>query len=481
MKFRYVAFALAVASLASPLTAVTAKEPTLAEAKAALQQAVQFYRTQVGHQGAYVYRYSEDLSQQEGEGKALPDTAWTQPPGIATVAGAYLDAWSLTGEPYLLEAALESGHALVAGQLRSGGWGHQFELAPENRSRYAYRTEPDQGKRRNYTTLDDNKTQSCLTFLMRLDEALQFKNDIIHEAAEYALTALTAAQYPNGAWPQQFEAPPIAAEHPIKKASYPKTWSRTFAKQDYRGHYTFNDNTISDTMATMLEAYRIYQKPQYLTAAKRAGGFMLLAQMPEPQPGWAQQYDRNMHPAWARKFEPPSISGGESQGVMRALLSLARATGEKTYLEPIPRALAYYKRSLRSDGKLARFYELHTNKPLYFTKDYQLTYSDADMPTHYGFIVGARLDRIEQEYKKLAAADAGKPNPLAREVRKYKMSSTLAKRAAAAIRSLDNRGAWVEPGSMKTWGADNPTNRVIESRTFAVNVATLSQYISAAE
>ena len=40
--------------------------------------------------------------------------------------------------------------------------------------------------------------------------------------------------------------------------------------------------------------------------AERAGDFILAAQMPEPQPAWAQQYDAAMHPAWARKFEPAS-------------------------------------------------------------------------------------------------------------------------------------------------------------------------------
>lgn len=60
-------------------------------------------------------------------------------------------------------------------------------------------------------------------------------------------------------------------------------------------------------------------------------------------------------------------------------------TGGRKYLAPIPRALAYLKASQLPDGLLARFYELKTNKPLYFTKDYQLTHDDSDVPTHYGF------------------------------------------------------------------------------------------------
>ena len=70
-------------------------------------------------------------------------------------------------------------------------------------------------------------------------------------------------------------------------------------------------------------------------------------------------------------------------------------------MAPIPVAIRYFRKSLRSDGRLARFYELKTNKPLYFTKDYQLTYSDDDMPTHYGFIVSSKLDAIESRYRQL--------------------------------------------------------------------------------
>ena len=55
-----------------------------------------------------------------------------------------------------------------------------------------------------------------------------------------------------------------------------------------------------------------------------------------------------MHPAWARVFEPPSVTGGESQGILRTLMVLYRETGNRKYLEPIPRALAYLKRSVLS-------------------------------------------------------------------------------------------------------------------------------------
>src|SRR5262249_15782983 len=155
----------------------------------------------------------------------------------------------------------------------------------------------------------------------------------IHESVTYALDRLISAQFPNGAWPQRYERPPDPSKFPVKKSSYPDSWSRTFLGVDYRGFYTLNDNSLGDTIEAVPGASRTSHEARYLAAAKRGGDFLLLAQMPEPQPAWAQQYDADMHPAWARKFEPPAVTGGESQSAMRTLLSLYRETGEAKYLE----------------------------------------------------------------------------------------------------------------------------------------------------
>lgn len=475
-------FGFAVISAVSlTLTAGAASAPTQTEAKAALRKAVEFFQNKAGYRGAYLYLYSADLTKQEGEGMAHKTTGWTQPPGTPYVGEAYLEAYRMTGEKYLFDAALQTAYALVASQLRSGGWDSKFELGEEHRKGHAYRTEPESSKRRNYTTLDDNKSQSCLMFLMRMDEELEFKDKRIRDTLDYAFDHFLKAQYPNGAWPQQFREPPVVKDFPVKKARYPETWSRTYPKERYTGYYTFNDNSIADMLEVLLEAHRIYGDKKYFDAARKTGDFMILAQMPEPQPGWAQQYNADMEPAWARKFEPPAISGGESQGVMRTLITMYRATGDMKYLEPIPRALAYYKRSLRPDGKLARFYELKTNKPLYLTKDdYQLTYSDANMPTHYGFIVGSSLEKIERELEKVRQTPKDKLNP-ARKPTTYQMNSSLAKKAQAAIDGMDGRGAWVEKGTLKFHGSDDKTREVIDTRSVVSNIRTLAQFIAASK
>ena len=232
-----------------------------------------------------------------------------------------------------------------------------------------------------------------------------------------------------------------------------------------------------------LEAWRIYGDDRYRKAAERGGEFILLAQMPDPQPAWAQQYDVNMHPSWARIFEPPSVTGGESQGIIRTLLVLYGETGDKKYLEPVPRALNYLKRSVLpptekpsearrrlkpGEPVLARFYELKTNRPLYITKGtrvsvldggatlvggYQLSYTDESVITHYAVLIsGAQLDEIEADYKRLLSAD---PAALRRPVKLRGLSpwSTGSRtprplEASEVIARMDSRGAWVEEGNI---------------------------------
>jgi hypothetical protein len=478
--------------LVSPLSVCAADKPgpLREQALQALQRATQFFHNEVAVSGGYVWRYSDDLSRREGEGKVGPTTAWVQPPGTPSIGEAYLAAWRATGDRQYLEAARQTAQALVQGQLESGGWDYRIEFDPQERARYAYRVDRDKrsdNRRglRNTTTLDDNTTQAAIRLLMHVDQALEKQDASIHAAVEYALERLIAAQYPNGAWPQRFDAPPEAHEFPVKRASYPETWSRTFPAEKYASYYTFNDNSLADCIDVLFEAAARYNEPKYRAAAERAGGFVLLAQMPDPQPAWAQQYDADMHPAWARKFEPPSITGGESQGILRILMRLYRETGDKKFLEPIPRAVAYLRSSRLSDGRLARFYELKTNKPLYFTTQYELTYSDTDLPTHYGFKVGDATPRLQQEGERLAKLPAEKikpTNPASMQPVTQPgdgASQQLAADARQVIEALDERGRWVEAGRLKTDGDDDPTPRIIDCRTFIENVQTLCSYLIA--
>lgn len=448
--------------------------------EAGLAEAVDYFAHRVGASGGYLWRYRADLSVGEGEGPASRTMFWVQPPGTPAVGMAYLTAYEATGNREYLAAARDAARALAQGQLRSGGWDYSVELDPARRAGIAYRlgTEP-KGKARNVSTLDDETTQSALGLLMRVDHALEQQDREIHESAIYAIERLLAVQYPNGAWPQRFDGPPDASEHPDVPVSYPETWSRTFEKRDYRGDYTLNDGAVEDMVETMLDAHAVYGREDCREAAKRAGRFLLRARMPEPQPAWAQQYDAKMQPSWARKFEPPAVTGGESQGAIRTLLTLARETGDAAFLEPVPGALAYLERSRLPDGQLARFYELRTNRPLYFTREYELTYSDADLPTHYAFKVVDMTPRLRASHEDVVEgmAKGARPRPVP-ALGKVKWGRSLEEQARKAVETLDDEGRWVTQGRLRTVEGDEE-GPILESSTFVRNVTAMARYLAA--
>ena len=142
-------------------------KPLRADAAEALWRAVGFYRRDVSSHGGYVYRYSADLARREGEGKTDVDTVWVQPPGTPAVGLAYVEVYERVREAYLLEAARAAGECLIQGQLRSGGWADRVEFAEAARARQAYRVDPFRNKARNWTTFDDDKTQSAMRFMSR--------------------------------------------------------------------------------------------------------------------------------------------------------------------------------------------------------------------------------------------------------------------------------------------------------------------------
>ena len=470
------------------------------EVRRELRRAVEFFQTRVSNQGGYHFRYSSDLSYGRSESAEGTSQVTVQRGGTPIVGLAYLRAYEATKDSFYLEAARETALVLVRGQHCSGGWDYLIELDPAKRRGYPYRVNVDcAGKRAQEldaeavgppprTTLDDNVTQAAVRLLMRVDRELEFQDQQVHEASLYALDQLILAQYPNGAWPQRYVEFPDGDGSAVKAASYPDSWSRTWPGPDYRSHYTLNDNAMLDMIDAFLEAARVYGEPRYRAAAEKGGDFLLLAQMPEPQPAWAQQYDVDMHPAWGRIFEPPSVTGSESQAVLKVLLVLYRETGKKKYLEPVSRAIDYLRRSgldvggsavlSRSAGCspdelcLARFYELKTNRPLFISKGsrvrvrgeksdlldgYELTYNNEKVITHYGlWTSGRQLDQIAEEQRGLLSPD---PSTVRRPERLQGLSpwegkprspsnAELVAQVREVLASLDSRGAWVEEGSI---------------------------------
>ena len=435
-----------------------------------MKRAAEFFRAKAASHGGYIYYHSLDLSQRWGEGKATADQIFIQPPGTPAVGMAFLKAHAATGDKFYLDAAQAAAEALVYGQLQSGGWAQVIDFDPRGAKAGLYRNGKSRG--RNYSTLDDGISQSALSFLMHTDKALGFKHAAIRDASEFARKALLAAQHPNGAFPQVWNGP--APQYPPVKASFPDyEWRTENRFKNYYDMPTLNDDLCPDIARTLEDGWRIYQDERCKAALAKVGDFLVLAQLPEPQPGWAQQYDFKMRPIWARKFEPPALAGRESEGAIETLLQVHRVTGDAKYLKPIPRALDWLKRSRLPDGRLARYYELRTNKPLYMTADYKLTHDDSNVPAHYGWKHEAHIEQLE---KALAAAQSGKAKapqpkvPTEAQVRQI-------------LRDLDGEGRWVSTATEGMKLVGQPKFAVgfkfLASEVFNRNLEALSDYVAA--
>lgn len=185
---------------------------------------------------------------------------------------------------------------------------------------------------------------------------------------------LLAAQYPHGGWPQFY--PP---------------------GNGYHRHVTFNDGTMVRLMEFLDDAHRLPEF-DFLDARRRAAAgeaveraidCVLRCQVVvEGTPTvWCAQHDADtLAPAQGRSFEPPSLSGAESAGILRFLMRVPSPSDRiiraveagVAWFEAVKIEGYRYRRSdagpsLVADAKApalwARFYEIGTNRPIFCDRD----------------------------------------------------------------------------------------------------------------
>ena len=248
---------------------------------------------------------------------------------------------------------------LLSWQSEQGDW-------PKNEDTAATKYTGDRSKLEG--TFDNSATTGELRILAR---AFTVTKDARYEQAFLAgFDHIIKAQYPNGGWPQYY---------PLRKGYYT--------------HITFNDGAMIRLMEFLRDTIKggdfAFLDKERITAAQQAldRGLDCILKCQVVVNGkptvWCAQHDEvTLAPAKARAYELPSLSGGESAGVLIYLMRLDKPSpeviravkGGVAWFESAKiRGFRYVKRTLVEDASAApiwaRFYEIETNRPFFSDRD----------------------------------------------------------------------------------------------------------------
>lgn len=258
---------------------------------------------------------------------------------------------------------------VLSWQTDNGDWPKNFDTTTV---RYTV------GEKKPSGTFDNGASCGELRLLAR---AFRITGDLRYRKAfELGFDHILDAQYPNGGWPQFF---------PLSKS--------------YSRHITFNDGTMIRLMqflrdVTTEDDFDFLSSEQRNAAASaidRGVDCILKCQVivHAAPTVWCAQHDADsLAPARARTYEHPSLSGAESAGVLRFLMSIDSPSPE--VIRAVNAGVAWYKAAeiegfrynksksgpaLTADsgaGDLwARFYEIDTNRPIFSDRDGVVKYS----------------------------------------------------------------------------------------------------------
>ena len=285
------------------------------------------------------------------------------------------------------------GDNILLFQKYNGGW-------PKNYDIFAILTEGQKdsvaaAKGASNTTYDNGSTYTQIAALATVYAAT--KENKYRIAAEKGLDFILRSQYANGGWPQYY---------PLEEG--------------YSRHITFNDGVFEGIMRLLKDiqdkkpAYNFIteDKRQQLAKAYYKGLDCIIKSqiVDDGKPtAWCQQHDEStLQPAWARKFEPPSICNGESAGIVIFLMDIEHP--DKKIIAAIENAVTWFRDSriyntriqrvsaprmvtpfrVSTSDRIAvvdsaappiwtRYYELKTHRPLFCNRDSKVVYSLAEV------------------------------------------------------------------------------------------------------
>jgi PelA/Pel-15E family pectate lyase len=302
---------------------------------------------------------------------------------------------------------------VIPWQAPEGGWPKNTDLSIPPPSREALAETASGG---GTSTIDNGATTTPIRFLALMVQAT--RETRYRAAFDRGVDYLLAAQYPNGGWPQYF---------PLRKGYY--------------AHVTYNDDAIVNVLNVLRDSAAGKPPYEFVDATRRAKaaaavarGIDCILRTQIKQDGkltaWCAQHDETtLEPAWARNFEPPTLSGGESVGIVRFLMEIDEPTPE--IIAAIEGAVAWLKsvaiHGVRveeftgADGKRdkrvvadpaagpiwARFYELGTSRPVFTGRDKVVHYAVSEIEHErrngYAYYVTSPAALIGKDYPRWRA------------------------------------------------------------------------------
>lgn len=312
------------------------------------------------------------------------------------------DSWYESPEAYALA------ERVLLFQRESGGWPKNQDFGDLTCVPPNHESEGDESG----ATIDNHATTLPIRFLARVIHSRGGNpGSPLVQAVTRGIDYLLEAQYPNGGWPQYY---------PLRGGYY--------------DHITYNDNAMIRALS-LLKDVSVGAPPfGFVDDSRRhaAGqaverGITCILRTQVYQRGvrtaWCAQHDEStLKPAWARNFEPPSLSGFESVEIVRFLMQIPNPSQEVViavvsaleWMDQVRIRGMHYEtfqledgqkdRRLVPDGNApdlwARFYELGSNRPVYVGRDRILRYNIAEIERErrvgYSYI-GRWADKLFKE------------------------------------------------------------------------------------
>ena len=297
-------------------------------------------------------------------------------------------------------------------QSREGGWPKNHDLLKPPASPEALAAIQN----REGNTIDNGSTTTPLRFLALVAQG--GNGEQYYPAVIKGIDYLLSAQYPNGGYPQFY---------PLRQSGY---YSRI----------TYNDNAMISVLDLLRDVAAGQPPFAFVDSARRdraasavARGVDCILRTQIKESGkltaWCAQHDeKTLTPAWARKYEPPSLSGSESVGIVRFLMAIekpspgiiAAVEGAVTWLKSVEikgTRRERFKNAGKDDLRIvndagagslwARFYELETHRPIFLGRDSTVHYAISEIEHErrngYAYYGNWPASLIENDYPKWRA------------------------------------------------------------------------------